>query len=301
MRPCNSPVTWRSLFEFWQRLGVNVTRKHFSSPIPDTRELAKRQNLWSEESTLPGLDMDVEGQLRLLEKIFPKYKDELDFPVDKADNPHGYYMNNAGYGFEDAAVLHCMIRHFKPKTIIEVGAGYSTFASARASVMNQQEGHATRLIAVEPYPREALRKGFPGLDRLIIRKAEQMDVSFFDQLGENDILFIDTSHVMRIGNDVNFLYLEVLPRLQKGVVVHIHDIFFPHHYSREQIIDNRAFWSEQYLLQGFLCFNSAYEVLFGNHYMLSKYPERIRAVFTRPQGCRPHNPNSFWIRKKVKK
>lgn len=287
----------KTLFEFWQKLGVNVTRKHFSSPIPDTRELAERQSLWTEELPLAGVDMNPAGQLRLLEKVFPKYRDELDFAVNKADNPNGYYVNNAGFGFQDAAVLHCMIRHFRPKTVIEVGAGFSTFISARAALMNEKEGHPTRLVAVEPYPIPLLKKGFPGLDNLLVRKAEEMEVSFFEQLGENDILFIDTSHVVRIGNDVNFLYLDVLPTLKKGVVVHTHDIFFPHHHSREQVLDNLAFWTEQYLLQAFLCLNSAYEVLFGNHYMLYKYPDRTRAVFAAPPGCRPRNANSFWIRR----
>ena len=181
----------KMLFEFWQRLGVNVTRKHFSSPIPDNRELNRRKNFWTEESSLVGLNMNLEGQLRLLEKNFAKFRDELNFAVNRADNPDDYYVNNAGFGFEDAAVLHCMIRHFKPRTMIEIGAGYSTFVSARASLMNREEAHPVKLIAVEPYPREALRKGFPGLDSLIARKAEQLELVFFDQLGENDILFID--------------------------------------------------------------------------------------------------------------
>ncbi len=285
-------------FEFWQRLGINVTRKHFSSPIPDTNELSRRNDLWTEESSLVGLDMNPKGQLKFLEEIFQKYKNELNFPADKADNPDGYYINNAGYGFEDAAVLHCMIRYFKPKLMIEIGAGYSTFVSAGASLLNQKDGYPIRHTAIEPYPRDALKNGFPGLDELIIEKAESMEFGFFDQLDENDILFIDTSHVVCIGNDVNFLFLEVLSRLNKGVVVHIHDIFLPYHYPRTQIIDNQAFWAEQYLLQGFLCLNSAYEILFGNYYMLSKYPEKMKAVFSPPQGTRPRCCNSFWIRRK---
>ena len=160
-----------------------------------------------------------------------------------------------------------------------------------------KEGHPGRVIAVEPYPIADLRKGFPGPGSLLIQKAEEIDVSFFEQLGENDILFIYTSHVMRVGNDVNFLYLDVLPALKKGVVVHAHGVFFAHHHSKKQIIDNHAFWTEQYLLQGFLCLNSAYEVLFGNDYMTSKYPEKMKAVLAPPQGHRPMISNSFWIRR----
>jgi predicted O-methyltransferase YrrM len=288
----------KTLFEFWQSLGVNVTRKHFYSPIPDTKELAEKNELWRKEPQLVSIDMNQQSQLCLLEEVFTQYKSEFNFVINKTDNPHEFYLNNGGFGLEDAEVLHCMIRHFKPKTIIEVGAGHSTFLSARACLMNQKEGCPGRLISIEPYPREAHKKGFPGLDRLIIQKVEELEANFFEQLAENDILFIDSSHVVRIGNDVNFLYLEVLPRLKKGVIVHIHDIFFPYHYPKEWVVDKLIFYTEQYLLQAFLCLNRAYEVVFGNYYMLSKYLDKMHAVFAHPQGYRQRNiPNSFWIRK----
>jgi len=288
----------KTLFELWQRLGVNVTRKYFYSPIPDTKELAEKNEFWREESQLAGIDMNEQSQLRLLEEIFTQYKSEFNFAINKTDNPDEFYLNNPGFGLEDAGALHGMIRHLKPKTIIEVGAGHSTFVSARACLMNQKEGCPGRLISIEPYPREAHKKGFPGLDRLIIQKVEEVETNFFEQLGENDILFIDSSHVVRIGNDVNFLYLEVIPRLKKGVVIHIHDIFLPYHYPKKWVVDNLTFYTEQYLLQAFLCLNRAYEVVFGNYYMLSKYSDKMHAVFAHPQGYRQRNiPNSFWIRR----
>jgi hypothetical protein len=293
-------VIWsRELFEFFQRLGVNFTRKHFYSPIPDTDELKQREELWAQESALAGIGMNLEGQLNFVEKIFPKYKNELNFKVNKSDTktPYEFYLNNAGFGLGDAGVLHCIIRHFKPRVIIEVGSGNSTLVSASAVLKNQEDGFPCRLTAIEPYPRDYLKVGFPGLDGLKIEKAENVEVDFFGQLGEDDILFIDSSHVMRIGNDVNFLYLEVLPRLKKGVIVHIHDIFLPYHYPKEGVIQNRAFWTEQYLLQAFLCFNRAYEVLFANYYMFKKYPDRMNTIFESPQGYSKHLFNSFWIRK----
>ena len=289
----------RTHFDFWQKLGINVTRKHFYSPIPDTQELGETVELWAKESELPGINMNLEAQLQMLETVFAKYKKELNFAVDKTDNPCEFYLNNAGFGLEDAGTLHCMIRHFKPRTIIEVGSGNSTLVAARVSLMNNAEEKTLKLIAIEPYPREYLKKGIPGLNQLIIKKGEQMEVNFFDQLHENDILFIDSSHVVRTGNDVNFLYLEVLPRLKKGVVVHIHDIFLPYNYPAGGILNEQVFWSEQYLLQAFLCFNSSYEVLFGNYCMISKYLEKMRAVFTPPPGYHRHGSASFWIRKTI--
>lgn len=289
----------RTHFDFWQKLGINVTRKHFYSPIPDTQELGETVELWAKESELPGINMNLEAQLQMLETVFTNYKKELNFAVDKTDNPCEFYLNNAGFGLEDAGTLHCMIRHFKPGTIIEVGSGNSTLVAARASLMNNAEEKPLKLIAIEPYPREYLEEGIPGLNQLIIKKVEQMEVNFFDQLHENDILFIDSSHVVRTGNDVNFLYLKVLPRLKKGVVVHIHDIFLPYNYPADGILNEQVFWSEQYLLQAFLCFNSSYEVLFGNYCMISKYPKKMRAVFTPPPGYHHRGSASFWIRKTI--
>ena len=292
-------VVWsRTVFEFWQSLGVNVTKKHFSSPIPDLRELARRENLWTQERTAAGIDANLEGQLNFLDEIFPKYKSELTFSVDKTNVPHEFYLNNAGVGLEDAGVLHCMIRHFKPRTIIEVGSGNSTLVSARAVLMNEKEGFPCTLTAIDPYPRKYLRDGIPGFNKLIIEKLEQTDTSIFEQLGENDILFIDSSHVLRAGNDVKILYLEVLPELKKGVVVHSHDVFLPYDYPRKWVIDQMDFWTENYILQAFLCLNREYEVLFGNHCMLFKYPEKMQALFPRPQDYRAHVPSSFWYRRK---
>ncbi|KPK76295.1 MAG: hypothetical protein AMJ79_07210 [Phycisphaerae bacterium SM23_30] len=291
-------MVWsRQVFAFWQRLGVNVTKKHFYSPIPDGRQLLGQGDLWEKESELIGLDMNPQGQLRLLE-VLASYKEEFDFAVHKTKTPHEFYLLNAAFSLEDAAVLHGMIRHFRPRTLIEVGGGYSTFVSARAGRLNQKQGPPMRLICIEPYPRQTHLKGFAGLDELIVQKVEQTEISLFEQLQENDILFIDSSHVVRIGGDVNFLYLEVLPRLKKGVVIHIHDIFLPYEYPREWLIRRLHFWTEQYLLQAFLCGNQSFEVLFANHYMLSKHPEKMAEVFVRPAGYRQRNiPNSFWIRK----
>ena len=287
----------RRVFEFWQRLGVNVTPKHFYSPIPDTRRLAQKEALWSKPSELPGMDMNVKRQLHFLQEVFAQYKSEFDFPVDKPDTPQ-YYLNNAAFGLEDAEVLHCMIRHFKPRTIVEVGSGFSTFVSARAGLMNRKEDHPCKLISIEPYPRQSHRDGFAGLDEQIPKKAEEVDPVFFEQLRQNDILFIDSSHVVRTGGDVNCLFLEVLPRLANGAVVHVHDIFLPYEYPKQWVISNRAFWTEQYLLRGFLCFNGAYEVLFANHYMMRTYPDQMGAVFAHPNGYRQRNiPDSFWMRK----
>src|SRR4029077_19197551 len=122
------------------------------------------------------------------------------------------------------------------------------------------------LMCIEPFPQKFLRAGFPGLQSLMERKVQDVDLNFFSQLQSGDILFIDSSHTVKIGGDVNYLFLEVLPRLNPGVIVHVHDIFLPFDYRRDWVMDELRFWTEQYLLQAFLMFNSDFEVLMANHY-----------------------------------
>lgn len=279
-------------FEELEKLGYHFTRNHYYNPIPDIGELCKREGLWEKESELAGIDMNTDYQLNLLRNVFPKFQEEYNqFPKQPADIPYEFHFNNNWFDGTDAIVLHCMIRHLKPKTIIEVGGGFSTRVSAKACLLNGD----TELITIEPNPGDLLKQGFPGLSKLVEKKVEEIDFEFFSQLKDGDILFIDTSHVVKIGGDVNFIYLELLPRLAAGVIIHVHDIFFPFDYPRSWVLDAKLFWTEQYLLHAFLAFNSAYEVLFCNNYMELKYPTEFRTVF-------PNSPwwggGSFWMRRK---
>ena len=287
-------------FEFFQKFGIHITPNHFYSPIPDTRILRARKDLWEEEMELVGVDLRIEEQLNLLENVFVKFREECDFPLNETSSQHEYYIKNNSFGLMPAIVLHCMIRHFTPKTIIEVGSGNSTFVSARASLMNQSQGSSTRVIAIEPYPNQVLQEGFPGLSELIPQKVEEVDIESFSQLEEGDILSIDSTHVVRMGGDVNFLYLKILPRLNNGVVVHIHDIFFPKNYPEFLILGHQVFFTEQYLLQAFLTYNNRFEVLWCGSYMYLKYKEKLQTTFPLREGLGfPQNyfSSSFWMRK----
>jgi hypothetical protein len=193
-----------------------------------------------------------------------------------------------------------MIRYFKPKKIIEIGSGFSTYISARAALMNKEKDVVnTELIAVEPFPNDTLKRGFPGLSALIQKPLEQVDLDLFLSLEANDILFIDSTHVLKIGGDVKYLYLEILPRLRNGVIVHSHDIFLPREYPKSWVIDNHWFWTEQYLLQAFLAFNSAFEILWASQYMSRKYPNESSFVFPSYRKDSLLGPGSFWIKRKV--
>lgn len=288
-------------FEFFQRVfSIHVMSKGFYSPIPDTQLLDKRNDIWEHQSELVGIDINIEGQLDLLENGFSKFQHECEFPLDSTSLPHEYYINNGAFGFVSAATLHCMVRHIAPRIMVEVGSGNSTYVSANASLMNAAHGQDTKLISIEPYPNQVLRDGFPGLTELIQEPVQNLDLDFFSQLREGDVLFIDSSHVVRLGGDVPYLYLEVLPRLNKGVVVHVHDIFFPGTYHKHWVIENRWFWTEQYLLQAFLTYNNEFEVLWCGSYIYLKYLEKLKAVFPPPEGLGIEDnyfSSSFWMRR----
>lgn len=293
------PFSWivfKRLFSLWERMGFHIILNHYYQPIPDTRTL--KDELWVRHSELVGIDLNEQKQMQLLNQL-SRFQDESgSFPKNKTSKLWQYYINNPAFGSLDAEILYCMIRHFKPKLIIEIGSGFSTYLSAQAILKNEEEsGNKTELIAIDPYPNEVLMSGFPGLSKLISSKVEEVDLSVFAKLKENDILFIDSSHVLNIGNDVQYEYLEILPRLNKGVIVHIHDIFLPYEYPKNWVLENHTFWNEQYILQAFLAFNSAFEILWAGNYMHLKHPEMLEKAFSSYNRKTSWNI-SFWMRRR---
>ena len=281
---CLKSTERRELFLNWERHGFHVTPVHFYEPIPDTQSLP--ETLWSQPSELVGIDMNESTQLDLLRNHFTKFRDEYDnLPVEP---PPGQKRPFRGV---DALVAYCMIRHFQPELIAEVGSGWSSLVLGQAAAKNKNSA----LICIDPFPSDVLRKGFPGLRSLIEKKIQDIDLEFFSQLGSGDVLFIDSSHTVKIGGDVNYLFLEVLPRLRPGVIVHVHDIFLPFEYRRDWVLDEFRFWTEQYILQAFLTFNSEFEVLLANSYLNHYHQQELKAAFP---GLSSWAGGSFWMRRK---
>jgi predicted O-methyltransferase YrrM len=288
---CHAPY-----FRIWEKKGIHITPVHFYQPIPDTRTL--EESYWSSKSKLIGIEMNDEGQKRILTQFSANYKKEYqNFSLSKPSAANEFYIDNGTFESVDAEVLYCMIRHFKPKKIIEIGSGNSTYLSAHASIINKSDtGADAQFIAIEPYPSDNLKNGIPGLTQLIDKRIEQIDFGLFSELEENDLLFIDSSHVLKVGSDVQKIYLDILPRLKKGVLIHIHDIFLPAEYPKEVIMNCLRFWTEQYLLQAFLAFNESYNVLWASSYMHLNYPNLLEKAF--PSYSRESRwPGSFWIQK----
>ena len=284
MPHCLHSGKFHELFPIWQQHGFHVTPVHFHQPIPDTRELP--ETLWKQPSNLVGINMNDAMQLDLLRNHFTKFREECsNFP---AEPPPGQRRPFRGV---DALAAYCMVRHFQPRLIIEVGSGFSSLALGQAAAKNKNSA----LICIDPFPSDFLRKGFPGLQSSIEKKIQDIDLKFFSQLQSGDILFIDSSHTVKIGGDVNHLFLEVLPRLKPGVIVHVHDIFLPFEYRRDWVLDEFRFWNEQYLLQAFLTFNSEFEVLLANSYLNHYYQKDLKTAF---RNLPSWAGGSFWMRRK---
>jgi hypothetical protein len=287
----------------YERIGVWVIPDHFYTPIPELERIRHDATWDSEPREVPGIDMNLGYQERLLFSDFPRYVNEYDFPLkrpDSAKDAGGFYFQNGMFANTDAEVYYCMIRHFKPKQIIEVGAGWSTHISCAAATQNRRDdGTGAEITVIEPYPNrkllEPLRLHLAGI---MEKKVQDVAPEFFNRLGRNDILFIDSSHVVKSGGDVNYLFLEILPRLNAGVIVHIHDIRIPYEVPKLFLLDQSRFFTEQYLLQALLIGNKGFQILCGTYLMTKRHPEKISATFRSSCGGR-YVGGSFWIQRRA--
>ncbi len=287
----------KKYFLLWEKKGFHVTPVHYEEPLPIVSQLDDK--LWQKNSELTGITMNDAQQISLIDHFASKFKEEYEsFPRTKTAIPYQFYLNNITFSTVDAELLYCVIRQFKPKKIVEIGSGASTYLAVQAINKNETEtGRKTELISVEPFPNEVLKKGFPGLSRLIVQKVQDVPLEEFESLGENDILFIDSSHSLKIGSDVQYEFLEILPHLKKGVIVHIHDIFLPSDYPKQWVMNDFRFLNEQYLLQAFLIFNDHFEVLLGGSYLHAKFPSELESAFSSYKRDIDSPPGSFWMRK----
>ncbi len=283
---------FRRHFNAWQESGFNLTPNHYYSPIPDVGAI---EGTLERETGLRGVDMRADDQVAFVRTVAERYQSELDFPESPTAQPHDYHFNNGAFERVDAELLHCLVRYLQPQRVVEVGSGYSTLVTAAACDRNRRDGApACEFIAVEPYPRPFLEGSVPGLTQLVKKPLEEMGFEPFEALRANDILFIDSTHVLKTGSDVAYLFLEILPRLHPGVYVHVHDIFLPAGYPQQWIKDEHVFWNEQYLLQSFLAFNSSFSVVAAAGYLHLKHPDVLTAAFPGYSADR-HLPGSFWF------
>lgn len=271
------------------QVGVFPIRNHYYEPQFDFREPHKKFSL---DRNLPGIKLNVDKQLASLKKYI--YSSELEhISLDKHDDLH-FYLNNGSFGAGDAEYWYQIIRQIKPKRIIEVGSGNSTLMAIMAIEKNKDEmpDYSCEHTCIEPYEMPWLEKTKVSVLR---EKVEEVELSFFSQLEENDILFIDSSHVIRPQGDVLFEYLELLPSLNKGVIVHVHDIFLPKNYSHAWLEEKVTFWNEQYLLEAFLSHNDSWEIIGALNYLSHNHFDELKGVA--PYLTPAHEPGSFYMQK----
>jgi predicted O-methyltransferase YrrM len=288
---------WRITFAFAENRGIHIIPCHYYSPIPNTGELP--EELWQRNRLPIGFDLRIEPAMQWLTKLSQRYRGELStFRVERALAGHTYYLNNTAFKAGDAEVLYLILRQLKPRRIIEIGSGYSTLLICQAIRANHEEmpEYHCEFIAIEPNPPSFLTPLPPELTRLEPKPIQEITSDLFSSLSENDVLFIDSSHAVRIGSDCVHECLTILPALAPGVVVHIHDIFIPAEYPRMFIDEARFFWNEQYLLEAFLSFNHEFEVIMPVHAIWSLHREAFSEAIPSIKGERMA-PCSFWVRR----
>lgn len=239
------------------RFGIHILPVHYYSPIPNILELQKTRDVWTKKSELPGVTVNLDEQVAHLKAICLPCQSEYAGNIVYQEGMSNHF--GPGYGYIEAQALHAFIRHYKPKRIVEVGSGVSTYCMLKASEMNSKEtGQSSRIVSIEPYPSEKLRN--LSQIELIPQQVQAVPLEVFTELGQRDLLFIDSSHTVKPGGDVNYLILEVLPRLHTGVIVHFHDIFLPYDYQRD-VYRTFLHWAETSLLHAFLIFNERIKII----------------------------------------
>jgi len=251
--------------EVLKKNNLNISlASDFYSPLPAVWNLKQNIPRWFNASSLSGIEYDLGTMKKCLSRL-----SEL-FSVEYNNIPayENIVKNNYGLGFTDldARILYYIIRDKKPKRYLEIGAGVSTYYSWLAGNKNDGEGRKLKIIAIDPYLTVALKK-VENID-IFEKEVQDIDLGYFECLEAGDILSIDSSHILKIDGDVAYIFLEIIPRLKKGVFLHIHDIPFPYNvpFPPELWIFGQkwpVFWNEAMLLQAFLSFNNTYKIFFS--------------------------------------
>lgn len=270
-------------------IGVFPICNHYYEPQFDFR--GKNQP-FSKDRILPGVNWNIPEQLKLLSSF--SYGHELDGMPHEQSDSLGFYLKNKNFKSGDAEYWYQIIRCTKPRRIFEVGSGHSTLIAIQAIRANclDDSTYKCKHLCIEPYEMSWLEK--TGVT-VVRQKVENLDTCFFSELENGDILFIDSSHVIRPQGDVLFEYLELLPTLNKGVIVHVHDIFSPRNYLKQWLEDEVKFWNEQYLIEAFLTHNNNWKIIGALNYLHHHHYEQLKAVaqFLTPD----REPGSLYIQK----
>jgi glycosyltransferase involved in cell wall biosynthesis/predicted O-methyltransferase YrrM len=276
-----------------ERAGLHVVRASYDSPMPVVRNLPAQA--FERESPLRAIDWRLDEQQRLLETDLAPYLAEFRPRVDP-DAPAGTFrLDNRTYDRVDAELLYAILRHLRPSRYVELGSGYSTLVAWEALQANARDGRGGELRCFDPYPSPQVLARPELAERVSSVGAQDLPEQVVSELRASDVLFVDTSHTVKLGGDVNRIVLDLLPLAAPGVVVHFHDVFLPGDYSRGHLADTH-FWTEQYLLQAFLMHNDAWEVLASAQALVRAAPELVGRLIP---SYRPGvSPGALWLRRR---
>jgi predicted O-methyltransferase YrrM len=246
---------------------------HFYSPIPARDDVISNLKKPSATASLPDVNLRHDAQRELLEQ-YTSYYQQVPFPAEKTSG-FRYYFNQDFFGYADAIFLYSFIQHFKPKRIIEIGSGFSS--AVMLDTLERFPYGKVDVTFIEPYPARllgTLKAEDKASVKIIEKKVQEVDPGLFNSLQAGDLLFVDSSHVVKYGSDVQKVFYDVLPKLPVGVFVHFHDIFFPFEYPATWLSDGR-YWNENYFLRSFLSYNDSWEIVFFNHYAVIEFKDRL--------------------------
>lgn len=270
------------------RLQFHVSPYQFDSPVPYARDLDLAK--LTQPRLLPGVRFDETKILQLVDRLQPFAEELASYPAEQQAGGE-FWFHNHSYEDLDAITLYALIRLAKPRRIIEVGSGHSSRVITIATRRNAAEGHAAECTFIEPYPSEALKSYALG-GPLLVKKIEEIPLETFAQLEAGDILFIDTSHVVKCQNDCCYELLTILPSLPAGVYVHVHDIFTPFDYPQEWLLERKYYFNEQYALECLLSHSAHLEVLLPVHWLNQVHRARMLRLFPKATT----RPAAFWLR-----
>jgi len=266
---------------------------HYYSPIPSLAETQKREKwIFNRPISIPAIDLNESGQRETLAALavhFPL----IELSQEKRDGAR-FFWNNPNFMLGEAIIYAAMLRHVQPRRVIEVGSGYTTLLLL--DTLDQMQSWETKVTCIEPYP-ELLKSLLSCEDVTRVRvhgcSAQDADPTWFDALEAGDILFVDSTHVCKAGSDVNFILFEILPRLDSGVHVHFHDVYYPFEYPKDWVLGGRN-WNEAYLLRAFLQYNTEFTITCFNSYLGQIHPEWFQDTY--PMFLRRPS-SSLWLKK----
>jgi predicted O-methyltransferase YrrM len=269
-------------------IGIFPITNHYYEPQFNFSQL--KRDLYKNRS-FPGFDFNMKKQLKNISNLI--YKNELiELNLEKKSPNYNFNIKNNFFENGDAEIYYQLIRHLKPKNILEIGSGHSTLIALEAIKKNKSvDKIETKITCVEPYE----NKWLDHLNIKILRKKiENLDESYYLALEKNDILFIDSSHVIRPQGDVLKIFFEIVPKLKKGTIVHVHDIFTPKDYPKKWLIEQNKFWNEQYLVEALMMNKDKYEIYLMLNYLKNNAYEQLRKIC--PYLKDNYEPSSLYIK-----